>query len=357
LNCVGSGHARPQLTQKRYLPGRNMWNAMQYPKARSQGFWRLPRTLLALLAVSACNTTTPSAPPPGPPPGTPTAPALYDRIIFTRGTPPGCTTDCVFGLWTITPTGADLRLLRDSLHYPAGPAVAPDGRTIVFEDWGGLYLMDGAGQNLRQLGTGLIDNHTPTWTPDGDWILFMARTSLTEPWQIHRIHPDGSGREQLTTDSTLHSRYPVLSRDGRYLAYVTLTAQVAPMNPEGWLVIRDMVTGTEQVVTDSSFYGVHGQWSPDASALLFLDSDPHFPPGWALWRFTRATRDYSYFGNSQGNRPATYSPDGRTLLYGTGVLWLADSSGQNPRVLLADSAQNFEAFWTPASPTAPRVFR
>ncbi len=115
-------------------------------------------------------------------------------------------------------------------------------------------------------------------------------------------------------------------------------------------MLRDLTTGVEQVLTDSAFHGVAGKWSPDGSSLLFLDSDPMFPPGWYQWRFTVATRQYVPFGESQGNRPATWSPDGTTLLFGTGDLWLADSSGQNRRVLLADSALNFEAFWTPASP-------
>lgn len=307
----------------------------------------LQQSLLLIALASGLNCVDPPATGPTPPDPPPAAP-LLDRIIFSRIPPAGCAIDCTLGLWTITPSGTDLRLLRDSLHWPQNPSVAPDGARIVFEDWGVLYLMDAAGRNLQELHTGRANNIEPSWTPDGSRVLFMAADSLGGPWQVYRIRPDGTGRQQLTTDPQLEAWYPTLSRDGRFLAYRASTLTPPTLS---WLVIRDLQTGSAQVVTDSAFHGSAGQWSPDGTGLLFLDSDPSFPPGFSLWQMTLTTGVYSYFGNSQGNRPATYSPDGRTLLYGTGDLWLADSNGQNSRVVLADSAYNFEAYWTPASST------
>jgi Tol biopolymer transport system component len=303
--------------------------------------------ILAVVAAGAgCDSTEPRDPDPPPP-----APTLFDRIIFTRRGPVGCAYEvCTFALWTMAPDGTDLRLLRDSLHYPEHPSVAPDGRTIVVEDFGFLVLMDADGQSLRRLETGLFSNLSPAWTPDGAWVLFMGSEAADQPVQIYRIRADGSDREQLTTAEGLGGHSPALSRDGRYLAYVAYKFNVAPERT--WLVVRDLTNGDERIVTDSSFTGVSASWSPDASTLLFLDSDPVSSPNFALWRLTAATGEYTHFGNSRGNRPATYSPDGRTLLFGTGDLWLADSSGQNQRVLLADGALNFEAFWTPASPAS-----
>jgi Tol biopolymer transport system component len=300
-----------------------------------------------LLLAFASGLNCVEAPATGPtPPDPPPAAPLYDRIIFARISPGSCAITCL-SLWTMTPSGTDLRLLRDSLHWPQNPSVAPDGRRIVFEDWGLLYLMDAAGRNLLPLQTGREKNIFPSWTPDGSWVLFMAAESIGGPWQVYRVRPDGTGRQQLTTDPQLAAWHPTLSRDGRFLAY-----RANSINPpsRSWLVIRDLQTGSDRVVTDSTFHGGAGHWSPDGTGLLFLDSDPNFPPGFSLWQLTLTTGVYSYFGNSRGNRPATYSPDGRTLLYGTGDLWLADSNGQNPRVVLADSATNFEAYWTPASP-------
>lgn len=305
-------------------------------------------SLLAMLLLAGCadaptgDDRTPPPPPPPPPP------PLFDRIIFTRRMPIGCITNCVFGLWTMAPDGSDLRVLRDSLNYPESPAVSPDGSTIVFEDWGELYIMDAAGGNLRQLRAGVHDDYMPSWSPDGQWIYYMGADTLGAPWQVQRIRPDGGGHERLTSVAGQGGAHPAVSRDGKWLVYRANLHNVFP--PVSWLVLRDLATGQEQVLTDSAFRGSTGKWAPDGATLLFLDSDPTFPPGWYQWRFTVATREYLPFGASEGNRPATWSPDGTTLLFGTGDLWLADSSGQNRRVLLADSALNFEAFWTPASP-------
>jgi Tol biopolymer transport system component len=304
--------------------------------------------ILAVVAGAGCDSTEPRDPDPPAPAAT-----LFDRIIFTRRGPVGCAYEvCTYTLWTMAPDGTDLRQLRDSLQYPEHPSVAPDGRTVVFEDSVSLFLMDADGQSLRLLETGLSRSLSPAWTPDGAWVLFMGNEAPDKPVQVYRIRADGSDRERLTTAEGLGGHSPALSRDGRYLAYVVYKFDVAPGEERSWLVIRDLTNGAEHIVTDSSFTGVPASWSPDASTLLFLDSDPVFSSEFALWRLTVATGDYAHLGDSRGNRPATYSPDGRTLLFGTGDLWLADASGQNQRVLLADGALNFEAYWTPARPAS-----
>ncbi len=298
--------------------------------------------LLAALLVAGCTDAPTDDNDPPPPP-------LFDRIIFTRRLPVGCNLDCTYGLWTMASDGSDLKVLRDSLQYPESPAVSPDGSTVLFEDGGELYLMDAAGANLHRLRPqGTHDDYSPSWSPDGQWIYYMGSDTLGTAWQVQRIRADGTGHERLTTTPGQGGAHPAVSRDGHWLVYRANLHNVFPSVT--WLVLRDLTTGVEQVLTDSAFHGVAGKWSPDGSSLLFLDSDPMFPPGWYQWRFTVATRQYVPFGESQGNRPATWSPDGTTLLFGTGDLWLADSSGQNRRVLLADSALNFEAYWTPASP-------
>jgi Tol biopolymer transport system component len=303
--------------------------------------------ILAVVAGAGCDSTEPRDPDPPAP-----VPTLFDRIIFARNDPARCADEsCPFGLWTMAPDGTDLRLLRDSLNYPEHPSVSPDGRTVVVEDGWSLFLMDADGHAFRHLETGLSSSLWPAWTPDGAWVLFVGIETADRPPQIYRIRVDGSDREQVTTAEGLGADNPALSRDGRYLAYIARTFNAAPGEERSWVVVRDLTDGDERIVTDSSFAGWSASWSPDASTLLFLDSDP-FSTDWALWRLTVATGEYTLFGDPRGNRPATYSPDGRTLLFGTHDLWLADSSGQNQRVLLADAALNFEAFWTPASPAS-----
>ena len=57
----------------------------------------------------------------------------------------------------------------------------------------------------------------PSFTPDGQWIVYAART--TEGRRLFRVRPDGSGRTALGA-STQEESEPALSPDGRYVAYV-----------------------------------------------------------------------------------------------------------------------------------------
>lgn len=306
----------------------------------------LPGLLLILAACSesATSAPTPPEPPPPPPPVAPPAP-LFDRIIFLRARNPGTPESRVYGLWTIRPDGTDLRVLRDSLHYPSSAAVSPNGLAVVFEDWDTLYIMRSDGLDLRAVATGMWRAQLPSWSPDGQWIYFSGQPIAATWPQIYRIHPDGSGRQQLTQDG-IASWHPTLSHDGRYLAYTRNYYTSTPT----WLVIQDLTTRQERTVSDSSFTGRVGHWAPDDQSLLFLDGNPQSPSRWAVLRFDLRDRSYRFFLDPLGNRNASYSPDGGHLLFGTGELWVADSDGTNGRPILADSAQNFEAYWAPASP-------
>jgi Tol biopolymer transport system component len=249
------------------------------------------------------------------------------------------------GIWTAAVDGSDSRLLVDSLDFPTNPRVAPDGHTVVFENRYTLYLTDAAGKNRRPLVTGLTYNYDASWTPDGAWILFVATDSLPGNWQLFRIRPTGQDREQLTSSSEHWVFYPTLSPDARQLAFIGVNWATS----QQWVVVRDLVGGTERVVSDSTFTGQKPSWSPDGSTLLFIDADT-VEPGFAFWRLDLGSLAYTYFGPSEGNQAARYSPNGQILLFGSGDLWLADSSGHNPRVLLADSTVHFSASWTPPAP-------
>lgn len=301
------------------------------------------RAVLLLLVGLACARDAAEPEPPEPPPPLPPPAPLFDRVVFLRAHMVGSSR--IYGLWTTKTDGSDLRVLRDSLHYPSKAAVSPDGLTVVFEDWDTLYTMRSDGKELRSINTGLWRTQIPVWSPDGAWLYYSGWLGPNDWPQIYRSRPDGSERVQITSGIPA-SWHPALSRDGRYLAY---TRNYTTRTPT-WLVIRDLETGHEETVSDSAFTGQFGQWAPDNRTMLFLDGNPQRPNQWAILRFDLGTKSYEFFLDSQGNRNASYSPDGLTLLYGTGDLWLADSNGGNARPILADSAQNFEAYWTPAHP-------
>jgi Tol biopolymer transport system component len=234
-----------------------------------------------------------------------------------------------------------------NLNWPESPVVSPDGRTVAFENWGRLYLVNSEGKEGRELVTGLDDDtYSPRWSPDGQWIMFRGPDHPTSTTQLYRIRPDGTGLSRITDRFKGHAFGGDWSPDGSKIVFSRLEFGTCCAY---WAVVQDLATGVETVVVDSStgFDGRQASWSPDGKTVLFLGSHRN---QWAILRVDLTTGAFGFFADAKGNRPAIWSPDGSTILFGTGDLWLMDADGGNQRAILADGMTNFEAFWTPAAP-------
>lgn len=273
---------------------------------------------------------------------------LLDRLIFSRLPPFTGDPDDPrpVTIWTMDTAGGDLRMAVDDLHWPQHARVSPDGKTIVFEDWGELFLTDAGGGARRRLDTGVTDAFGPTWSPDGQWILFSGGSSLNPPWQAFRMKTDGSPAIQLT-EYPLGTHSGDWSPEGR-IVYIRYTALgLGAVHPEA--VVMDTNGTTLQVLTEGlpGFGGGSPDWSPDGTSILFMDA------GWNITKLTLTTMKYDTLGSAMGNRAGYWSPDGKAIVFGTGDLWTMSPDGTNRRLLLADGYENFEVSWTPARPKAP----
>jgi sugar lactone lactonase YvrE len=61
--------------------------------------------------------------------------------------------------------------------------------------------------------------HAPAFTPDGAWILYVARTAAGQ--RLWRVRADGAGRTPVGA-GTVEEQDPTVSPDGRYVAYVAV---------------------------------------------------------------------------------------------------------------------------------------
>ena len=87
---------------------------------------------------------------------------------------------------------------------------SPDGKRLVFERIasgftanGGkhaVFVIDADGTHLRRLTPWAESSgDNPDWSPDGKWIVFHTHVDEEgEATQIFLIHPDGTGRRQVT---------------------------------------------------------------------------------------------------------------------------------------------------------------
>jgi Tol biopolymer transport system component len=214
-------------------------------------------------------------------------------------------------------------------------------------------------------------------TPVG-LIVFDLTGSPPGPDEIWAVHADGTGARRLAFGYA-----PSWSRDGRRIAYVNPTDELAVMNADG--------SGKRSFWEQFSSTDLAPRWSPDDTELLFWEG--HYPSplsvvnaqGLPVTRsltppgaFVESGADWSPAGNKivysgkrgvymirengRGahritTRPAAglrWSPDGRKLLFivsgdprEAGPLATMDADGTRARVVISREMRVLDAGWSP----------
>lgn len=107
----------------------------------------------------------------------------------------------------------------------------------------------------------VIEPGNTNLVPVSPWgTLFYGRRSTNNVGTIWAINLDGTGDRYITQGAR-----PRVSRDGRYLAFLR---DSDPFNGLGSIYLRDLHTGSEQLLlaNSSTVFGL--DWYPDASALV-----------------------------------------------------------------------------------------
>jgi TolB protein len=114
------------------------------------------------------------------------------------------------------------------------------------------------------------------YSPDGKYIYYNGH--YTGTMQIWRIKPDGSGREQLTSDN-YNNWFPHISPDGKWMVIISFPAEINPNDHPSYkrVMLRIMpVSGGEPRVI-AYLYGGQGtinvpSWSPDSKQIAFVSN-------------------------------------------------------------------------------------
>ncbi len=93
--------------------------------------------------------------------------------------------------------------------------VSPDGRRIVFDLLGDLYVMPIGGGTAERITSGAAFDMQPRFSPDGSRIAFSSdRDGL---WNIWTIDPAGKDPRQVSRERRWFINSPAWSADGNYI--------------------------------------------------------------------------------------------------------------------------------------------
>ena len=192
--------------------------------------------------------------------------------------------DMLGDIYRMPSGGGSAELLSGGASWEVQPRFSPDGKWIAFtsdRDGGdNIWVMDPDGKNRRQVTkeTSRLLN-TPTWTPDGQYVLarkhFVDTRSLGagEIWMYH-INGGGKG-VQLTErpNWTANSGEPVVDRQGRFVYFVMSTAFDYNKDVYGsiyWIDRYDMQKGRRSTFVRGAGGSIRPAVSPDGKYLSFI---------------------------------------------------------------------------------------
>jgi hypothetical protein len=168
-------------------------------------------------------------------------------VVYVRRTGPG-----QMGLFRRTlPGGPEERLFEEEGAQVYAPAVSPDGRAVAFElHQGGrrdvVLLEDG---RLQRVTDDSALDMSPSFTPDGEWLLFSSDRSGVYDLYAWPARCRGAARDaarggacalRQVTNVETGAFQPAVSPDGRTIAFVTYSRDgydlaTLPFDPASWL--------------------------------------------------------------------------------------------------------------------------
>jgi Tol biopolymer transport system component len=177
---------------------------------------------------------------------------------------------------TARPDGSDVRVITSGHGIHEVPSWSPDGQRIVFNaspvlpDAPGfetrLWTMRADGSDARRLPmTQPGFDVEPRWSPDGRSIVFtrLRPQQDGEEASAVMIVPAAGGRHQRLTSWDQGVEHPTWSTDGRWIAYGTPEGTILAVRPDG--------SGRRTIRPALDGVGSHKpRYSPDGKRIVFM---------------------------------------------------------------------------------------
>jgi Tol biopolymer transport system component len=189
-------------------------------------------------------------------------------------------------IYTLPIEGGQAKLIAGGISFDSQPRFSPDGKLIAFlsdRDGGeNLWIMHSDGSDPKQLSKETwAEMASPSWTPDGQYVLVSKTGSSLGTYEIWMYHIEGGSGVQVTKGKTTPNQPRrerpnalgvAASPDGRYLYYARRTGGFAynAQFPLWQIARRDRKTGDEDILLRQIESSFRPLISPDGKQLLYV---------------------------------------------------------------------------------------
>jgi Tol biopolymer transport system component len=267
-------------------------------------------------------------------------------------------------IFTMSPTGRNLKRLTKSPGDDAFPNYSPNGRKIAFSHGGPgsagvgqAWVMNTDGSHKRQLTHGSPTVESTTFSPTGRRIAF-TRGGGDSP-QLWTMKADGTDQTKLTSPGPTgdHVHGPTYSPDGRLIAF---THHYGAVGFHGISVIKPNGTGEVALTAPSAATDDYQpDFSPNGKTIVF-DRYNQIQDDLYVMK-ADGSGAQALTNTSELDLSPAYSPDGRKVIFERdnmdftmANIVTVDSTGLNQDVtpLTTNSVpvQDFEPGWQPLQP-------
>jgi Tol biopolymer transport system component len=170
---------------------------------------------------------------------------------------------------TFDPDFEELRLLySQSAFSPDGELLAMTGQRRGKDV---LYVYDvKKGTRVSRLDLPIESANSPSWSPDGNQIVFSG--SIGGTTDLYIVNADGTGLRHLTDDG-YGDFQPQWSPDGKTIAFASDrdSASFDVLRFKPWrITLLDLETGRISVLPNQSGLNLNPQWSPDGRSIAYV---------------------------------------------------------------------------------------
>ena len=167
------------------------------------------------------------------------------KILYTSSTDTSC------GVYSMNLDGSNKTLLTPNNLCLCRPKLSPDGNklSLVSNDWNGsqIFVMDLSSKEVKQItftvnphhfdsGFPVEGNANPAWSPNSDKLAYVS-WEYGNP-EIFIISADGTGNKRLTNTTKSREENPSWSHDGQFIVFSSMRnekaqAEIFVMNADG----------------------------------------------------------------------------------------------------------------------------